>query len=392
MTSLAHPRPHAHRAQHVEPGHQVPACDARRARARRRRVGGAVGADAARAADGRRAQGPHRAPAQVRFDRRRRRRRWPRSPAASRRWCGSSNASPGQKDARWIHLLGDVPTSRAGSALGWFAARRRARRPSRSTRTARRRPSSTTCWPPTCGTPFGLQLLDLLADVDPADGPIDRPRVGNRDRPAVPRRAAVPGAEVFAIEPSKAMRVALHARLTDYPDLRTVTTVSPSRLGRRQAAEAGVGGRRLGGVRPPLRRRARPAVAVRRRADAGRRPGRDRRAAARSPGRLRSAASRTASSPVGDYVYEGWQSGVPIDDRSMSWTLDVPGASTTPTARRSPSTQPRRRGDAIRRRHPGRDRPVRADADRARGLRRRAPAVERLTDAGTGAARRRAAR
>ena len=216
---------------------------------------------------------------------------------------------PGQKDARWLHLLGATPDApepakphddRHADAYGEATAEFYDL-------------LATDMW-----DAFGLELLDLLADVDPANGPIVD--VGCGSGFGLPYlRAAVPGAEVFAIEPSKAMRVALHARLTDYPELRGVTTVAPTSLAearlpkqacavvasavyghlsdaeRQQlwhyvAEQMPAGAPAVVGVVPPDRPVAFDPVCYHR-------------------------------LPVGKYVYEGWQSGVPIDDRRMNWTL-----------------------------------------------------------------------
>ena len=37
--------------------------------------------------------------------------------------------------------------------------------------------------------------------------------------------------------------------------------------------------------------------------------------------RCTSISSSTASGRIGDYVYEGWQSGVPLDELRMLWTM-----------------------------------------------------------------------
>src|SRR4029079_8358665 len=77
---------------------------------------------------------------------------------------------------------------------------------------------------------FGLQMLDVLADVDPADGPIIDVGSGTGIGLAY-LRAAVPDARLVAIEPSKALRVALHTRLSEFTELREQTTVIPTTFG-----------------------------------------------------------------------------------------------------------------------------------------------------------------
>ena len=166
--------------------------------------------------------------------------------------------------------------------------------------------------------PFGKQLLDLLADVDPSSGPIidigSGSGIGLRYL-----HAAVPDARVHAIEPSKAMRTALHTRLADDEALRETTTVVPfsfadaplpelacavivsaayghlsgaerSRLWQYLAKCMPAGAPVVIGVLPPDRPTTVPLV-------------------------------RYRALAVGDYTYEGWQSGKPVDDRTMSWTL-----------------------------------------------------------------------
>ena len=295
---------------------------------------------------------------------------------------------PGQKDARWVHLLAPFDRRSAVAASATGAVRRQPTPP-----IARR-----DAYGEATAEFYDLLATDMwdtlrAAAARPARRrrsrrrPDHRRRQRQRDRPAPTCAPPSPGAEVFAIEPSKAMRVALHARLTEFPELREQHDRGPqpifgeARLPKQASAMV------LSAVyRPPVRRRARAAVAVHRRADAGRRAGRDRRAAARSPARLRPSSS-TRELPVGDYVYEGWQSGTPIDERRMSVDADLQGRRRRRPAPRSPSTRRRRRGGATRVDDIRAEiAAVRADADRARGLRGRAPA-ERLTMR-AGAARR----
>ncbi len=139
---------------------------------------------------------------------------------------------PGQKDARWVHLLSGLAADRDDSA-------------------ASGRPASQTDQAPDASTPcdpygeataefydllatghwedFGLQLLDLLAGVDPQVGPIVDLGAGNGiGLPYL--HMAVPDARILAIEPSRAMRTALHTRLAMDAGLRGVTTVDPRPL------------------------------------------------------------------------------------------------------------------------------------------------------------------
>ena len=165
-----------------------------------------------RAANGGRTQGAHRAPAPVRVDRRggggadctRR-------PRPSARAAARTPTRP-EGRARWVHLLApfDAQTAARGVAD-------RAPEDARAAPTQRRDPYGeataefydlleTAMW-----DNFGLQMLDVLASVDPADGPIIDVGSGTGIGLAY-LRAAVPGARLIAIEPSKAMRVALHTR------------------------------------------------------------------------------------------------------------------------------------------------------------------------------------
>ncbi len=107
--------------------------------------------------------------------------------------------------------------------------RHRSRRPG-PIPTARRRPSSTTCWPPTCGAASGCSCSTCW----PASIP-------TTDRSST--SAAAPGsASRTCSPPSRASRSGrssrpsrcgsrLHARLADSDELRRATTVVPSRFG-----------------------------------------------------------------------------------------------------------------------------------------------------------------
>ena len=55
---------------------------------------------------------------------------------------------------------------------------------------------------------FGLQMLDVLAGVDPADGPIIDVGSGTGIGLRLPARRGRRASRLIAIEPSKAMRVA----------------------------------------------------------------------------------------------------------------------------------------------------------------------------------------
>ncbi len=237
---------------------------------------------------------------------------------------------PGQKDARWLHLLGE-------------------QLPHESIVTGSTIAGSTTAGPGTTeqgpieqgpidvGDPygeataefydllatshwedFGVQLLDLLADVEPGDGPIIDLGSGTGVGLAA-IAVAVPGAHILAIEPSKAMRTALHTRLMIDAGLRAITTVDPRPWGSAhlpERASALVASALLGHLDQEERDRLWRFVAERMPVGAP--------AVVEllPPARPISVPlTRFRSVDVGEYTYEGWQAGEPIDDRHMSWTL-----------------------------------------------------------------------
>lgn len=166
---------------------------------------------------------------------------------------------------------------------------------------------------------FGPVLTELFSGVDPSGGPIVD--LGAGTGVGLPYLVgAVPGARIHAIEPSRAMRTAMHTRLAVDRDLRDVVTVDPrplataglppqscamlvsavlghlddadrERLWRYVANQMPVGAPAVVEMLPPDR----PLDVPRQRYRALR---------------------------VGDYVYEGWQSGEPLDDRRMLWTME----------------------------------------------------------------------
>jgi uncharacterized protein YceH (UPF0502 family) len=222
---------------------------------------------------------------------------------------------PGQKDARWVQLLGDVAATPAGALPSSAPS-------AASVVSADAYGEATAEFYDLLATDmwetFGLLLLDLLADVDPANGPIVDVGCGSGIGLSY-LRIAVPSAEVFAVEPSKAMRVALHTRLTDHPELRAVTTVSPTSFGQARLpkqASALVASAVYGHLTDDERQQLWRYVAEQMPAGApaviGVLP--PDRPVAFDP-------VRYARLAVGSYMYEGWQSGTPLDDRRMSWTL-----------------------------------------------------------------------
>lgn len=227
----------------------------------------------------------------------------------------------GQKDARWIHLLGD--TAATGDA-GDDGAHEPAEGAADIDVDGSDDPygQATAEFYDLLATgewdDFGLQLIDLLADIDVTAGPVIDLGSGTGIGLAGIALAA-PGAHIHAIEPSKAMRVALHTRLMMDPELRAITTVDPrpwgsarlprqasaivasallghldgaerTRLWRYVAEQMPVGAPAVIQLLPP----ARPVVVP---------------------------LTRYRSVDVGEFVYEGWQSGEPVDDHHMRWTL-----------------------------------------------------------------------
>lgn len=246
---------------------------------------------------------------------------------------------PGQKDARWVHLLAPFDDRVAAVAEDTFASRDAGPPP------ARRDPYGeataefydlleTAMW-----DTFGLQMLDVLAGVDPADGPIIDVGSGTGIGLAY-LRAAVPGVRLLAIEPSKAMRVALHTRLSEFTELREQTTVVPTTFGDAplpERASAMVLSALIGHLSDGERTRLWSYVAEHTPQGApvvvGILP----------PARpLRVELVKYGERRIGDHVYEGWQSGVPIDERRMMWTMTykVVDAATRETVAEYTATAP----------------------------------------------------
>jgi phospholipid N-methyltransferase len=163
----------------------------------------------------------------------------------------------------------------------------------------------------------GAELVGLLDGVDPTAGPIVD--VGAGTGVGLPYLLdAVPAADLYAIEPSRAMRTALHIRLLLDPRLSGRVTVDPRplkdalpdracavvlsavlghldeidryRLWRFTAEQLPAGAPVVVEVLPPYR----PIVVE---------------------------PVRYAAVPVGRFTYEGWQSGEPAGDRLMRWAM-----------------------------------------------------------------------
>ena len=220
---------------------------------------------------------------------------------------------PGQKDARWVHLLAPLDLASPATAAAETSASTTDPVDPYGTATAEfYELLATTHWERT-----GLELLDLLEGVDPTAGPIVD--VGAGTGVGLPYlHAAVPDAELYAIEPSKAMRTALHTRLLLDPSLQGRVTVDP-----RPLADA-----------MPERASAVVLSAVLGHLDATDRALLWRYAVERMPAgapmiveilpphrpiTVEPTLYRTL--PVGRFSYEGWQAGEPADDRTMRWTM-----------------------------------------------------------------------
>ncbi len=163
----------------------------------------------------------------------------------------------------------------------------------------------------------GAELVGLLAGADPTAGPIVD--VGAGTGVGLPYLVdAVPDAELLAIEPSRAMRTALHTRLLLDARLSGRVTVDPRplkdalperacavvlsavlghldevdryRLWRFATERVPAGAPIVVEVLPPYR-----ALVV-------------------DP-------ARYSAVPVGRLTYEGWQAGEPVDARTMRWTM-----------------------------------------------------------------------
>jgi uncharacterized protein YceH (UPF0502 family)/phospholipid N-methyltransferase len=223
---------------------------------------------------------------------------------------------PGQKDARWVHLLAPV------GVIAVDAVASDQVEPIDAVAEEDPYGAATAEFYDLLATAhwdaFGLELLDLLDGVDPSAGPIVD--LGAGTGVGFPYLvAAIPDADIFAIEPSKAMRTALHTRLAIDSKLRAITTVDPRSFAEADlppAACALVASAALGHLDDRERARLWRYVAERMPAGAPAvlevlppdRP------ITVPPTRYRQLA-------VGAHVYEGWQQGEPFDDRRMRWTM-----------------------------------------------------------------------
>ncbi len=225
---------------------------------------------------------------------------------------------PGQKDARWVHLLSpvgrpDQASSNPGSASPGLADPALDPSDPYGAATAEfYELLATAHWERT-----GLELFDLLDGVDPTAGPIVD--VGAGTGVGLPYLlAAVPDAELYAIEPSKSMRTALHTRLLLDPSLSGRVTVDPRPLAEAlpERASAVVLSAVLGHLDRSERSLLWTYTVERMPAGAPliveilppHRP-------------IVVEPTRYKALPVGRFTYEGWQSGEPADDRTMRWVM-----------------------------------------------------------------------
>jgi SAM-dependent methyltransferase len=165
---------------------------------------------------------------------------------------------------------------------------------------------------------LGVLLRRLLAGVDPSAGPLldigAGTGVGLRHL-----RRAVPGARIVAVEPSTAMRTALHTRLAIDDELRGVVTVVPAAIEHAELPprlSAAVASAVLGHLDDAGRHRLWAMLATRLV------PGAPAVIGVLPPTRPeRVPPTRYRSLPVGELVYEGWMEAAVIGDRRMRWTM-----------------------------------------------------------------------
>jgi SAM-dependent methyltransferase len=165
---------------------------------------------------------------------------------------------------------------------------------------------------------LGALLQRVLADVDPTAGPILDIGAGTGVGLAHLRNA-VRAARIVAVEPSRAMRTALHARLALDVDLRARVTVVPARIEQAELPPqlcAAVASAVLGHLDDHGRRRLWASLAARLA------PGAPAVIGVLPPTRPeRVPPTRYRALPVGDHVYEGWMEAEVTGPREMCWTM-----------------------------------------------------------------------
>jgi uncharacterized protein len=228
---------------------------------------------------------------------------------------------PGQKDSRWVHLLGPVE-QQAGAGGGAVASAAPASPPAKPAPPDGVRGYDVIAefadllagddW-----ETHTLVLLDELAGLDPLAGPIVDIGAGTGMGLAAIADAA-PGMPIVAVEPSPAMRAALHARLHDAPELLGRTTVLPSRFGEAnlpERAAAVVAIAVLGHLDDQER------IKLWRYLASALRPGAPAVIGWLAPAAPASIPSlRVGERRVGRHLVEGWHSAEPLDERSIAWT------------------------------------------------------------------------
>ena len=318
------------------PAHaEVPPAALRGARAGRRRAGPGHRAAAARRPGAGRAEDPHRAAARLRRPRGGRGVAWPTWPPGPSRWSASCPRQRGQHDARWVHLLGDVPVadgtapSRAGGRprLGARRRRRGSRRSGCARPTTRSRRRTPTTWPTSC-RPAAVRAL---AARPGRRARRRRPRGRGRLRPGprhrLPRRRRAPTRS--ASTSRRAMVAEARRRFPDgdyqVGDLR--------RLMRPTSGAGLVGGARVVLADPPRRRPSSPTRWPRS-------PGRCCRAAGWSS--PCTPAPRSATSTTGSTPRSTSTSSCTTRPRSSAWWRPPvwSTSSGTTAARSPPATRP----------------------------------------------------
>ncbi len=224
---------------------------------------------------------------------------------------------PGQKDPRWIHLMSPVAEPEVGAPVARAVAASSRPVPPDGVAGYATIAEFADLLAGDLWETVELVLLDVLAGLEPTSGPLVDVGAGTGVGLAAVHRAA-PGLRVVAVEPSPAMRVALHARLVDAPELLAATTVVPTQLAQanlpdRAAAVLAVGvlGHLDDAERTKLWRYVSTSL----------RPGAPCVVSLVAPSRPAAIPSlRVGERQVGRNLVEGWTSAEPIDERSIAWT------------------------------------------------------------------------
>lgn len=233
---------------------------------------------------------------------------------------------PGQKDARWIHLLSPAsperPVDRAAPADHGTAFDDGASSDLGVAESDVDPYAATAEFYDLIASVYwdrrAIELSDLLADVDPRLGPVVDIGAGTGIELGH-ILDAVPGASIYAVEPSRSMRIALHTRLALDRRLRSAVTVDPRRLGDASlpaTATALIMSAVVGFLTDHERMEVWRYVADRMPAGAP--------AIVEVPPPWRPievALTRFCEVPVGRFTYERWHSGTAVGERDMRWTI-----------------------------------------------------------------------